>query len=113
MYSLPASVAPSADLSDVDDTNLESATITLTNHPDGASELLAVDVTGTSNALHFVINLTAPGMIVDTGSSAVPTERWAHRSRAEKALSWIAYGVVRVAMGMLRYGGNEWWRGRG
>ncbi|HSV20492.1 MAG TPA: cardiolipin synthase ClsB [Casimicrobiaceae bacterium] len=53
------------------------------------------------------------GMIVDTGSSAVPTERWAHRSRAEKALSWIAYGVVRVAMGMLRYGGNEWWRGRG
>jgi cardiolipin synthase A/B len=51
-------------------------------------------------------------MIIDTGSSAVPTERWANRSRAQKALSWIAYGVVRVAMGMLRYGGNEWWRGR-
>jgi hypothetical protein len=22
----------------------------------------------------------------------------------------MAYGVVRVAMGMLRYGGDEWWR---
>jgi len=27
-------------------------------------------------------------------------------------VSWIAYGIVRVAMGMLRYGGDEWWRGR-
>ena len=42
------SVAPNTDLSDVDDTNLESATITLTNHPDGASESLAVTTTGTS-----------------------------------------------------------------
>jgi len=30
---------------------------------------------------------------------------------ATEALSWVAYGVVRVAMGMLRYGGDEWWRG--
>ena len=50
--------------------------------------------------------------IIETGASPVPTERWAHRSRLEKALSWTAYGIVRVAMGMLRYGGNEWWRGR-
>jgi hypothetical protein len=42
------SVAPNTDLSDVDDTNLESATITLTNHPDGASESLAVTTAGTS-----------------------------------------------------------------
>jgi len=51
--------------------------------------------------------------IIETGASGVPTERWSHRSRFEKALSWMAYGIVRVAMGMLRYGGNEWWRGRG
>jgi hypothetical protein len=43
-----ASVAPNTDLTDVDDTNLESATITLTNHPDGAAESLAVTTTGTS-----------------------------------------------------------------
>jgi len=51
--------------------------------------------------------------MIETGASPVPTERWSHRSRIEKALSWMAYGIVRVAMGMLRYGGNEWWRGRG
>jgi hypothetical protein len=44
----PADVAPAADLIDVDDTNLESATITLTNHPDGAAESLSVDISGTS-----------------------------------------------------------------
>ena len=27
-------------------------------------------------------------------------------------MNWIAYGVVRVAMGILGYGGNEWLRGR-
>jgi cardiolipin synthase len=51
--------------------------------------------------------------MVETGAQPVPTERWSHRSRFAKAMSWIAYGIVRVAMGMLRYGGNEWWRGRG
>jgi cardiolipin synthase len=50
--------------------------------------------------------------MVETGARPVPTERWAHRSRLAKAVSWTAYGIVRVAMGMLRYGGNEWWRGR-
>jgi hypothetical protein len=25
-----------------------------------------------------------------------------------KAAIWLAYGVVRVAMGLLGYGGNEW-----
>lgn len=51
--------------------------------------------------------------MIETGARPVPTERWVHRSRLAKAVSWIAYGIVRVAMGMLRYGGNEWWRGRG
>jgi len=48
--------------------------------------------------------------MIDSGSRPVPREDWAHRSRLVKAVTWIAYGVVRVAMGMLRYGGDEWWR---
>ena len=31
--------------------------------------------------------------------------------RIYKALVWTAYGVVRLAMGLLGYGGNEWFRG--
>ena len=26
-------------------------------------------------------------------------------------LLWLAYGIVRVGMGLLGYGGNEWFRG--
>jgi len=48
--------------------------------------------------------------MMDSGSRPVPPEDWAHRSRFARAVSWIAYGIVRVAMGMLRYGGDEWWR---
>jgi cardiolipin synthase len=50
--------------------------------------------------------------MLETGAQAVPATRWANRSRLAKATSWVAYGVVRVAMGMLRYGGDEWWRGK-
>jgi cardiolipin synthase len=48
--------------------------------------------------------------MIESGSRAVPPQDWAQRSRLAKATSWIAYGIVRVAMGMLRYGGDEWWR---
>ena len=48
--------------------------------------------------------------MIESGSRAVPPEDWADRSRFVKAVTWIAYGIVRVAMGMLRYGGDEWWR---
>jgi len=48
--------------------------------------------------------------MIEAGSQPVPPQDWAHRSRLAKAMSWIAYGIVRVAMGMLRYGGDEWWR---
>ena len=50
--------------------------------------------------------------MIDAGARPVPPQRWAGRSRFAKALSWVAYGIVRVGMGMLRYGGDEWWRGR-
>jgi cardiolipin synthase A/B len=48
--------------------------------------------------------------MIESGSRPVPPQDWANRSRLVKAITWIAYGVVRVAMGMLRYGGDEWWR---
>jgi cardiolipin synthase len=49
--------------------------------------------------------------MIDAGSQPVPQQHWAGRSRFAKAVSWTAYGAVRVAMGMMRYGGDEWWRG--
>ena len=48
--------------------------------------------------------------MIESGARPVPPQDWAQRSRFAKGLSWIAYGVVRVAMGVLRYGGDEWWR---
>jgi cardiolipin synthase len=47
--------------------------------------------------------------MVENGAKPVPRERWVGRSRFAKAVSWIAYQIVRVSMGVLRYGGNEWW----
>jgi hypothetical protein len=41
-------IAPSTDLTDADDTHLESATVTLTNHPDAGTELLSGSTAGTS-----------------------------------------------------------------
>jgi cardiolipin synthase len=50
--------------------------------------------------------------MIQTGARRVGPQHWAARSPVAKAASWIAYGIVRVAMGFLGYGGNEWWRGR-
>jgi cardiolipin synthase len=48
--------------------------------------------------------------MIDAGSRPVPPEDWANRSRLAKTVTWIAYGIVRAMMGLLRYGGDEWWR---
>ncbi|HVF62604.1 MAG TPA: cardiolipin synthase ClsB [Casimicrobiaceae bacterium] len=50
--------------------------------------------------------------MIQTGARRVGPQHWAARSPLAKAVSWAAYGFVRVAMGFLGYGGNEWWRGR-
>ncbi len=50
--------------------------------------------------------------MIETGARPVASQRWAARPRTLKALNWIAYGIVRLAMGILGYGGNEWFRGR-
>ena len=47
-------------------------------------------------------------MIADGARRVVP-ERWAGRTNIEKALTWIAYGIVRIGMGVMGYGGNEWY----
>jgi cardiolipin synthase len=46
--------------------------------------------------------------IVEKGSQRVIHQDWRSRSRLYKAAIWVAYGIVRVAMGVLGYGGNEW-----
>ena len=56
-------------VSDLDDTDMQSATITLTNRPDGNSELLAVDTTGTS--IVATTYDTATGTITLTGDATI------------------------------------------
>jgi hypothetical protein len=51
------------------------------------------------------------GEMVSEGSRQIAEDDWRVRPRLYKAAIWIAYGIVRVAMGFLGYGGNEWFRG--
>jgi len=46
--------------------------------------------------------------MIEHGARPVAAEDWASRPRLYKAAIWIAYGIVRLAMGFLGYGGEEW-----
>ena len=46
--------------------------------------------------------------MVGDGAVRMVPKRWAGRSNAEKALTWVAYGIVRIGMGVMGYGGDEW-----
>jgi cardiolipin synthase len=46
--------------------------------------------------------------MIDEGARRVPPQHWALRPRVYKALLWMSYGIVRLAMGLVGYGGNEW-----
>jgi len=46
--------------------------------------------------------------MVKAGARPVAPQHWKSRSRLYKAAIWVAYGIVRLAMGFLVYGGNEW-----
>jgi cardiolipin synthase A/B len=48
--------------------------------------------------------------MVTAGSRRVAPDDWASRPRFYKVAIWISYGIVRLAMGFLGYGGNEWFR---
>jgi cardiolipin synthase len=52
------------------------------------------------------------GQMIERGARPIGPQHWADRPRLYKALVWTAYGIVRVAMGVLGYGGNEWFRGQ-
>ena len=45
--------------------------------------------------------------MIDTGTQHVERKRWAERSALAKAVTWIAYGVVRLGMGLLGYAGTD------
>jgi cardiolipin synthase A/B len=49
--------------------------------------------------------------MISGGSRQVAVDDWRVRPRIYKVAIWIAYGIVRMAMGFLGYGGNEWFRG--
>ncbi|MCC6198368.1 MAG: cardiolipin synthase ClsB [Burkholderiales bacterium] len=46
--------------------------------------------------------------MIDTGTRYVERERWTGRSPLAKAVTWVAYGMVRVLMGVMGYGGEDW-----
>jgi cardiolipin synthase len=46
--------------------------------------------------------------MIATGTRHIEPEGWASRSQLAKAVTWIAYGIVRVGMGLMGYGGDEW-----
>ncbi len=49
--------------------------------------------------------------MITGGSREIAPGDWRVRPRLYKAAIWMAYGIVRLAMGFLGYGGNEWFRG--
>ena len=50
--------------------------------------------------------------MVRTGARPVAPQHWHSRSRLYKAAIWVCYGIVRVAMGLLGYGRDEWFARR-
>jgi cardiolipin synthase len=48
--------------------------------------------------------------MVTGGSRPIAAADWLGRPRLYKAAIWIAYGIVRLAMGFLGYGGTEWFK---
>jgi len=46
--------------------------------------------------------------MIDTGTQHVEREKWSARGRLSKALTWVAYGAVRVLMLLVGYGDAEW-----
>ena len=46
--------------------------------------------------------------LIADGARSVAAADWKGRPRFYKAAIWIAYGIVRLGMGFLGYGGEEW-----
>lgn len=79
---------------------------------DPYSLLMAREANVVVRDAHFADRLRVELMaMIAQGATRVAPQAWAERSALAKAMCWIAYGVVRVAMGFMGYGGNEWWKG--
>ncbi len=79
---------------------------------DPYSLLMAREANVVVRDAHFADRLRIELMaMIAQGATRVAPQAWAERGALAKAMCWIAYGVVRVAMGTMGYGGNEWWRG--
>jgi cardiolipin synthase len=46
--------------------------------------------------------------LIAAGARRVVPDDWQSRPRIYKAVIWMAYGIVRMAMGLVGYGGNDW-----
>jgi cardiolipin synthase A/B len=51
---------------------------------------------------------SALARMIQDGARPVAAEDWKGRPTLYKAAIWIAYGIVRLAMGFIGYGGEEW-----
>jgi cardiolipin synthase A/B len=51
--------------------------------------------------------------MIEHGARPIAVEDWKGRPSLYKAAIWVAYGIVRLAMGFLGYGGEEWFPRRG
>ncbi|MCC7326589.1 MAG: cardiolipin synthase ClsB [Burkholderiales bacterium] len=50
--------------------------------------------------------------LIETGTHPVEPGRWPERPLLAKLITWLAYGVVRIGMGVAGYGGDEWFARR-
>jgi hypothetical protein len=89
----PTTLAPNTVVSDADNTNLQSATVTLTNHPDGAAEVLSVDTTGTS--ITAVAYDSTTGVLSLTGDDTVASYQQVLRTVAYANSSQNANSTAR------------------
>jgi cardiolipin synthase len=48
--------------------------------------------------------------MIEAGSRQVISDEWQRLPRLQRVAIWVAYGIVRVAMGLLGYGRDEWFR---
>ncbi|MEA2154406.1 MAG: hypothetical protein QOE11_546, partial [Solirubrobacteraceae bacterium] len=81
----PTTLAPDAIAADPDNANLQSATVTLTNHPDGGAESLSVDTAGTS--ITPVAYDSTTGVLSLSGSDTV-----AHYQQVLRTIAYVNAG---------------------
>ena len=90
----PVSVADSdASLSDSDSANLTSLTVTISNHWDGADEVLTADTTGTSITASYD---SATGVLTLSGADTVASYQQVLRTITYDNTHWAPYGETRT-----------------